>query len=126
MSAICGYGSPHFWRYSFAGFFAPVAGEKAIKNTVCTLTIRTLHYPGPLSDLDGCTVLYAGAGMDGFLPGVLTLGKEKPILAVSSRPDFAEAGGVIGLVGRSGKLRLDAQPLRNADAVIDDQPTGGQ
>jgi len=116
---------------SFAELFAPVAG-KAIKGTRYTLAIRMVRAPINPLELTGCVLLYLGEGARHYLPDILAQTKALPILTVSNQPDFAAAGGMIGLVERNGKLRwqinqdaaseagmrLDAQLLRNAEAVI--------
>ena len=111
--------------------FAPVAG-KAIKDSQYTLRIKAIRPPLQATDLEGCVLLFIGQQAQVSVPEVLAQVKGQPILTVSNLPNFAAQGGMLALLEVDGKLRwqvnqavteanglrLDAQLLRNATAVI--------
>jgi len=111
--------------------FGPVEG-KAIKGSQYTLRVKSIRAPLQDADLDGCALLFIGRQPGLPVPELLARLKGRSILTVSDRPDFAAQGGMLALVEVDGKLRwqvnqavaednglrLDAQLLRNATAVI--------
>lgn len=111
--------------------FGPVAG-KAIKGSRYRLRVKPIQPPLRESDLQGCALLFIGQRAASSVSEVLAQLKGRPILTVSDSPDFVAQGGMLALVEVDGKLRwqinqaateanglrLDAQLLRNATAVI--------
>ena len=81
----------------------------------------------------------SGKSESGSMGRILAAADGKPILTVSDLPDFALAGGMIGLkivdnhvrfdinarIARKVGLQLSAQLLRLADLVVGERAEGG-
>lgn len=57
--------------------------------------------------LDGCRVIVVGASETGRLAAILDSAKKHPALTVSEVGQFADAGGMIGLVVNNAKVQFE-------------------
>lgn len=99
------------------------------------LKIRTAEN---IQDTLDCNILYISEASNWSLKDLLTHIDNKPVLTVSSLPDFAGNGGIIGFVIKNDKIRLEinrtpahrsniqlnAKLLEVASVVIDVEPGG--
>jgi YfiR/HmsC-like len=86
-------------------------GELA-KQTVQNRQVQVKSLMQP-SDMDNCKILYLPAELPTPLAAWLTAASKTRALTVSDLPDFADQGGMIGLVSVNGRYRFDVN-LGNA------------
>lgn len=67
------------------------------------------------SNFDACTILYVSSASQEEVNKVLLITERLPILTVSDIPRFIDRGGMIGLITREGKIKLEA----NTKAALD-------
>jgi len=77
---------------------------------------------GKVRDATDCKILYIAKSKNHQYQAILrylnTKLQGKPILTVSSIPDFAANGGMIGFVIRNNKVRLEVNPVQARRANI--------
>jgi len=61
--------------------------------------------------IDDCNILYISNFVEIKLSKILQRIKNKPVLTVSSQPDFVRKGGIIGFVNNNNKIRLEINRL---------------
>jgi hypothetical protein len=79
------------------------------------IQLRQLGRP---ADTGGCHVLYLPTGMPVGLPAWLGSAHKEGMLTVSDLPDFADAGGIIGLVPVAGRYRFDINSVVASQADL--------
>ena len=91
-----------------------VLGSNGIYNKLAPLNShqeknRTLNVRRAknLTDLKNCNILYIGKSERHRLPAIINQTRGKPILTVSSMPNFATGDGIIGFVTIDNKIRLE-------------------
>ncbi|MFV1984395.1 MAG: YfiR family protein [Thiohalomonadales bacterium] len=66
-----------------------------------------IEYLSSTNNLSQCHVIFISQSEEHNLKQILTLTKNSPVLTVSDMNDFAERGGIIGLVIAQGNIRLE-------------------
>jgi YfiR/HmsC-like len=98
----------------------------------------TLRKLASMPEAAGCRVLFVSASEQGHVGPILAAAQRMNALTVSDIPDFAEHGGVIGLVAQADKIRfevnraaaeksnlvLSSELLKVATKVIDKETAG--
>jgi len=74
--------------------------------TIGARSFRVQHFKQP-QELQGCQVLFIGAGEKKLLPEILAKAKPSSILTVGESEHFAEDGGMIGFVLDENKIRFE-------------------
>ncbi len=89
------------------------------KQTVQNRRVQVKPLTRP-SDVDNCKILYLPAEMPAPLSAWLAAASKTGSLTVSDLPDFADLGGMIGLVSVNGRYRFDINlgNARQADLRI--------
>jgi YfiR/HmsC-like len=100
------------------------------------LQVRNLERPDAVQ---GCSILFVGAGQRAQLDGYLAAAAGKPILTVGDSPDFLARGGIVQFIfdenhvrfsvnlnaaNRNG-LSLSSQLLKVAVSIVGNPGTGG-
>jgi len=67
----------------------------------------TVRYPEKIQETDSCNILYIAETKKHLLRKLFKYLHDKPVLTVSSIPDFAMNGGIIDFVIRNNKVRLE-------------------
>jgi hypothetical protein len=67
----------------------------------------TIRYPKKISETDSCNILYISETKQRRLQKILNYLNGKPVLTVSSIPDFARHGGMIDFIVHKNKIRLE-------------------
>lgn len=88
-------------RGPFASALEQYQGKTALGHPIVLKRLSPGDEPGE------CHVLVISGIEKRYLPGILEQAKRKPVLSVSDMPEFAQAGGVIGLVEQQGKVRFE-------------------
>jgi hypothetical protein len=98
----------------------------------------TLRKPANMLEAAGCRVLFVSTSEQGHVGPILAAAQRMNALTVSDIPDFAEHGGVIGLVAQADRIRfevnraaaeksnlvLSSELLKVATKVIDKETPG--
>lgn len=66
-----------------------------------------IKYLSSINNLSKCHVIFISQSEEYKLKQILTLTKDSPVLTVSDINDFAERGGIIGLIISQGNIRLE-------------------
>ena len=74
--------------------------------TIGTRSFRVLHFQQP-QEIQGCQVLFIGAGEKKRLPEILAKTKANSVLTVGESEHFAQEGGMIGFVLEENKIRFE-------------------
>jgi len=74
--------------------------------TIGARSFRVVHVKQP-QEIQGCQVLFIGAGEKKLLPEILAKAKPSSILTVGESEHFAEDGGMIGFVLDENKIRFE-------------------
>ncbi len=88
-----------------------VAGEKIDGKSIVARDITT-------SESSRCQILFISTSEEARLKAVLTAARRTNTLTVSDIPEFAEHGGMIGLVNVGGKIRFEVNVSAVNDAGI--------
>jgi len=83
------------------GPFAAALGKTAMGHPLALRRLAPGEEPGE------CHVLVISGIEKRYLAGILEQARKRPVLSVSDLPDFAQAGGIIGLVEQEGKVRFE-------------------
>src|SRR5579871_223360 len=92
---------------------ATVAGEHIDGNNIVVRNITSTQEAGH------CKILFVSSSESQRLKALLTAVRQPNLLTVSDIPDFAERGGMIGLVNEEGRIRFEV----NLAAVNDSRLT---
>ncbi|MBL1278072.1 MAG: YfiR family protein [Ectothiorhodospiraceae bacterium] len=81
---------------------------------------RQFHviYPKNLTDTDMCHIIYLAKSNQNELRAMLDLLEKQPVLTISSVPDFAYQGGVIGFVTDKNRIRMEINHAASLRANI--------
>jgi hypothetical protein len=74
--------------------------------TLGTHPLRVQHFKHP-QEIQGCQVLFIGAGEKKLLPAILAGLKENSILTVGETDNFVQEGGIIGFCLEESKIRFE-------------------
>jgi len=108
--AICTLGSDDFnGALDAAASNEPTPGRKVV--------VR--HLPS-IAEAEGCHILFLAASEDARLGKDLTAIKGKPILTVSSAPDFLDRGGMIQFLVEESRVRfsIDLAPTTESHLTV--------
>lgn len=80
----------------------------------------SVSYPQTLRDTGACNILYIAETEQRQFQSILKYLHNKPVLTVSSIPDFAARGGIIGFVTVDKRVRLEINraAARNANIKL--------
>ena len=80
----------------------------------------SVFYLKKITNIDKCNILYIAETERNRLNVIFHILKNKPVLTVSSIPDFALQGGIVGLVTDNNKIRLEINmaSARKADIKL--------
>ncbi|HBA88897.1 MAG TPA: DUF4154 domain-containing protein [Geobacter sp.] len=88
-------------RGPFAAALERYQGKTAMGHPLALRRLAPGEEPGE------CHVLVISGIEKRYLAGILEQARKRPVLSVSDLPDFAQAGGIIGLVEQEGKVRFE-------------------
>ncbi len=88
-----------------------VAGERVDGKSIVARDISTV-------ESSRCQILFISTSEESRLKAVLTAARRTNTLTVSDMPEFAEHGGMIGLVNVEGKIRFEVNIAAVNDAGI--------
>lgn len=88
-------------RGPFATALERYQGKTALGHPLALRRLAPGDEPGE------CHVLVISGIEKRYLAGILEQARKKPVLSVSDLPEFAQAGGIIGLVEQEGKVRFE-------------------
>jgi hypothetical protein len=93
----------------FGNAFAPVEGRRLRggKRKLKVLKLGRYDAQVPLQD---CSLLFVGGSEKEHWPHILAAVHGKPTLTVSDQEGFLEAGGMVNLIRRNGKVRWEISP----------------
>lgn len=80
---------------------APLNRRQLDERLIKVISAKTLH------DSAGCSILYIAKTEQPRLQDILDYFQNKPVLTVSSIPNFAASGGIIGFIITDNKVRLE-------------------
>jgi hypothetical protein len=74
--------------------------------TIGERSFRVLHFKQP-QEIQGCQVLFIGAGEKRLLPAILASAKGNSVLTVGESEHFIQEGGMIGFLLEENKIRFE-------------------
>jgi len=88
-------------RGPFASALERYQGKTALGRPLALKRLASGDDPGE------CHVLVISGIEKRYMAGILEQTRKRPVLTVSDMPEFAQSGGVIGLVEHQGKVRFE-------------------
>jgi len=98
---ICVLGKDPFGKVLEATVSGESIGDKKI----------AIAKPANIQEATTCSVLFISASEESRLAPILAVAQRSSVLTVSDIPQFAERGGIIGLVAQQDKIRFEVNRL---------------